>query len=79
LDAPNSAHQKYVEALRTWTERREALIGTSEKRGDKIKENLHGMIADPTIRAVDDRTLHIDFERTALIHVCFLVGFCSAE
>jgi hypothetical protein len=32
LDAPNSAHQKYVEALRTWTERREALIGTAEKR-----------------------------------------------
>ena len=32
LDAPNSVHQKYVEALRTWTERREALIGTAEKR-----------------------------------------------
>lgn len=32
LDAPNSAYQKYVEALRTWTERREALIGTTEKR-----------------------------------------------
>jgi ABC-type lipoprotein export system ATPase subunit len=32
LDAPNSAHQKYIEALRTWTERREALIGTAEKR-----------------------------------------------
>jgi ABC-type lipoprotein export system ATPase subunit len=32
LDAPNSAHQKYVEALRTWTARREALIGTAEKR-----------------------------------------------
>jgi len=32
LDAPNSAHQKYVEALRMWNERREALLGTSEKR-----------------------------------------------
>jgi ABC-type lipoprotein export system ATPase subunit len=32
LDAPNSAYQKYVEALRTWTERREGLIGTTEKR-----------------------------------------------
>lgn len=32
LDAPNSTHQKYVEALRTWTERREALIGPAEKR-----------------------------------------------
>jgi hypothetical protein len=32
LDAPNSAHQKYVEALRVWTERRAALIGTAEKR-----------------------------------------------
>lgn len=32
LDAPNSAHQKYVEALRNWNERRAALIGTTEKR-----------------------------------------------
>jgi hypothetical protein len=35
LDAPNSAHQKYIEALRTWTERREALIGTAVK-GDSL-------------------------------------------
>lgn len=31
LDAPNSAYQKYIEALRIWTERREALVGTTEK------------------------------------------------
>jgi len=32
LDAPNSAYQRYVEALRIWSERREALVGTAEKR-----------------------------------------------
>ena len=32
LDAPNSAYQKYIETLREWAERREALVGTTEKR-----------------------------------------------
>ncbi|MFZ0270471.1 MAG: hypothetical protein WB524_02670 [Acidobacteriaceae bacterium] len=31
LDAPNTAYQKYVEALRAWSERREALIGTADR------------------------------------------------
>lgn len=30
LDAPNSAYQKYVEATRTWTERRDGIIGSAE-------------------------------------------------
>lgn len=32
LDAPNSAHQKYVEALRLWAERREAILGDTDTR-----------------------------------------------
>ncbi len=32
LDAPNSAHQRYIEALRLWTERRDELVGSAEKR-----------------------------------------------
>lgn len=32
LDAPNSAYQRYVEALRLWTEKREALVGSAERR-----------------------------------------------
>jgi ABC-type lipoprotein export system ATPase subunit len=32
LDAPNSAHQRYVEALRAWVEKREAIVGTQDKR-----------------------------------------------
>lgn len=36
LDAPNSAYQKYIEALREWTEKRKSLIGTAQKR-DTLK------------------------------------------
>ncbi len=32
LDAPNSAHQRYVEALRTWGDQRAAILGTQDKR-----------------------------------------------
>ena len=32
LDAPNSAYQKYVEALRAWTERRAEILGDADTR-----------------------------------------------
>jgi ABC-type lipoprotein export system ATPase subunit len=32
LDAPNSAHQKYVEALHVWTERRKEILGSADIR-----------------------------------------------
>ncbi|MBB5061085.1 ABC-type lipoprotein export system ATPase subunit/uncharacterized coiled-coil protein SlyX [Granulicella aggregans] len=31
LDAPNSAHQRYVETLRTWADQRAAIVGTQDK------------------------------------------------
>jgi ABC-type lipoprotein export system ATPase subunit len=33
LDAPNSAYQKYVEAVRLWNERRDEIIGSTETPG----------------------------------------------
>ena len=33
LDAPNSAYQKYVEAVRLWKERREEIIGSTDAAG----------------------------------------------
>lgn len=44
LDAPNSTHQKYLEALRNWTNRRQEIIGKVDTRDsisfieDQIKE-----------------------------------------
>jgi hypothetical protein len=67
LDAPNSAHQKYVEALRTWTERREALIGTAEKR-DSLSYIVHQI---NELEGLPDRLRQAEEARAAKVKEIF--------
>ena len=60
LDAPNSEYQKYVEDLRTWTERRDALIGTAEMR-DSLS------YIDQQIKDLDDLPEQLKQEKEARV------------
>lgn len=77
LDAPNSAHQKYVEALRLWTERRESIVGDTDTRESiayveaQIKEldGLPGLLkAERVSRAEKVKQIFAEIQATVEVY-----------
>ncbi len=74
LDAPNIAYQKYVEALRSWTERRNEIIGSADLPDtiEYIKKKIDDLKTLPAQIAVVEKSREQLVEEI-FCHISFLV------